>query len=439
MTTGVRTVTPGQIWERSTNDGGTYGWYPYGLKYNRSWSGGDSPKNYTVSNMTVPREDTIVKKRDRRGSEYYVVKRSPPRVVKKRVYTRKFRQPNSFSSDNRKWLYGRLHVFSGTKTNQTVWQLNQIGYVPSFSGAEIFDSNKQLDLIGKLSEKIQDTDFSAAISLAEIDKTCQMIADRAKTIAKSMAYLRKKKFKEALRVLSGHDRPKSGQPKTRLSQTAGARILEVQYGWKPLVQDMYEGAVWLAALQNKPNCHRYSVRSRAVKAATNSGAGVWHQNPHTEVRRQIIAYLEESSFSPTLNLWNPAEILWERTPWSFVSDWVIPIGSYLSARGIASKLVGTFVTTTHLRKRCVGGLMLSPSGSVEYTKARKYDKVGVYDPYWSEEFVTRVVSSTLNVPLPTFKGLGQIASWQHCLNAVSLLAVASKASPDKVLRSAGRL
>lgn len=83
--------------------------------------------------------------------------------------------------------------------------------------------------------------------------------------------------------------------------------------------------------------------------------------------------------------------------------------------------------------------MLSPSGSVEYTKARKYDKVGVYDPYWSEEFVTRVVSSTLNVPLPTFKGLGQIASWQHCLNAVSLLAVASKASPDKVLRSAGRL
>lgn len=439
MTTGTYTVNPGQIWERDTNDWGTFRWYPYGLKFNRSWSGNDSSKNYTVVQMTVPREDTIVKKRDRRGGEYYAVKRSPPRVVKKRVYARGFRQPNNFSSDNRRWVYGDLHVYSGTKTNQSVWQLNQLGYVPSFAGTEIFDSNKQLALINKLSEKIQDTDFSAAISLAEVDKTCKMIADRAKTIAKSMAYLRKGNLREALRIISGHDRPKSGQPKKRLDQTVGARILEVQYGWKPLVQDMYEGAIWLAALQNKPNCHRYSVRSRAIQASNNSGAGVWHRNPHTEVRRQIIAYLEESSFSPTLNLWNPAEILWERTPWSFVCDWVVPIGSYLAARGIASQLKGTFVTTTRLRKRCVGGLMLSPQGSVEYTKARKYENVGAYDPYWSEEFVTRTVSNSLDVPLPSFKGMGQIASWQHCLNAVSLLAVASSASPDKVLRSAGRL
>lgn len=439
MTTGTRTINPGQVWERPTNNGGTYGWYPYGLKYVRSWTGDDASKNYTVVQMTVPREDTIVKKRDRRGGEYYVVKHSPPRVIKKRVYNRKFRPPNAFSSNNRRWVYGDLHVFSGTKTNQSVWQLNQLGYVPSFAGTEIFDSNKEIAQIGKLSEKIQDTDFSAAIALAEIDKTCGMIADRAKTIAKSIAYLRKKKYSEALRVLSGHDRAKNGKPGKRVHQTVGARILEVQYGWKPLIHDMYEGAVWLAALQQKPNCRRYSVRSRAVQAATNSGAGVWHRNPHTEVRRQLIAYLEESSFSPTLNLWNPAEILWERTPWSFVCDWALPIGAWLQARGIASKLVGTFVTTTHLRKRCVGGLILSPMGSVEYTKARKYDNVGAYDPYWSEEFVTRTVSNSLNVRLPNFKGLKQIASWQHCINAVSLLAVASSASPDTVLRKAGRL
>lgn len=439
MTTGTRTVNPSQIWERPTNNGGTFGWYPYGLKYLRTWNGADSSKNYTIVKTTVPREDAIVKKRDRRGGDYYAVKRRPPRVVKKRVYSRGFRQPNAFGSDNRRWIYGDLHVYSGTRTNQSVWQLNQIGYIPSFPGTEIFDSNKQLALIGKLSEKIQDTDFSAAISLAEIDKTCAMIADRAKTIAKSMAYLRKGNYREALRIISGYDRSTARRKGNRIDQVVGARILEVQYGWKPLVQDMYEGAIWLAALQNKPNCHRYSVRSRAVQAATNSGAGVWHSNPHTEVRRQIIAYLEESSFSPTLNLWNPAEILWERTPWSFVCDWALPIGSYLAARGIASKLVGTFVTTTHLRKRCVGGLILSPLGSVEYTKARKYDNVGAYDPYWSEESVTRTVSSTLDVPLPNFKGLGQIASWQHCLNAVSLLAVASSASPDTVLRKAGRL
>lgn len=348
-----------------------------------------------------------------------------------------------------------FRVYSGKApyVNQSVWQLVQFAYVPSFPGSEIFTSNDQIALIGKFANRIQDTDFSLAIAMAEIDKTCGMISDRAKNLAKFVAYMAKKDYKKAVKTVAGYQtNPKNYIKRTDdwamriakstapTAQMLGARILEVQYGIKPLVQDLYEGAVWLAAMQHKPNAQRYSVRRRAVQDCVNSGAGIWYTSPRTEVKRQIIAYLSESSFIPTLNLWNPAEILWERIPFSFVCDWALPIGPYLAARGVASKLVGTFVTTTTLRKRCLGAIVKSPLGSENYTKCSKFTQDGYASPsYWAEDFVTRTVTSSLGVDLPTFKGLGRIASWQHCLNAVALLAVASKSKPDDVLRSAGRL
>jgi hypothetical protein len=35
--------------------------------------------------------------------------------------------------------------------------------------------------------------------------------------------------------------------------------------------------------------------------------------------------------------------------------------------------------------------------------------------------VTRTVSTSLDVPLPSWKPLSQVASWKHCANAVALL------------------
>lgn len=454
MTIGSRNVPNSTYWGRLTNNNGTYDWRPIGPKLTATWNGADGTNNYVKQVMMVPRDSYIKSVRTSTGSVVLRTVYRPPKRIVKRVKIRKYRPPNAFTNDYRRWYYGIYYVYAGTRTNQTVWQLSTMGNIPSFSAYSI-DANDQLALISKLSERIQDTDFSAAIALAEIDKTTKMIADRAKNLARSVAYLRKGNFREALRVISGYDRPdylkKSKRELEKLgrstiglttqhtSAVVGARILEVQYGWKPLMQDMHEGAVWLAALQSKPNQMRYSVRKRRRVAATSSGAGIWSSTPETESRRQIIAYLTESSFAPTLNMWNVAEVLWERSPYSFLADWVLPIGSYLAARGVASKLTGTFVTTDTYKKRSNWGVVNSPVGSVEYTKTRYFVNVAGLSSCWSEEFVTRSVSSSLAVPKPVFKGLGQIASWQHCVNAVALLAVAFQLKPDDVLRKAGRL
>jgi len=115
-------------------------------------------------------------------------------------------------------------------------------------------------------------------------------------------------------------------------------------------------------------------------------------------------------------LTDPASVLWELTPYSFVADWFIPIGNYLAARSLASALTGTFVTTKTRRVFCAyEGLANTDNGIVRtvYTTPPKGNCALIN--------VTRTVSTSLNVPVPSFKTLDKVASWKHCANAVALL------------------
>lgn len=170
MTTGSLSLLPGQIWERYTNDGGGFSWLPYGNKLSRTWSGNDGGSNYQKVVMMVPREPYIKSVRLRDGRVILRTVYKPPKRVIKRVKFRKYRPPNAFSNDNRRWVYGALYMFCGKKpyVNESVWKLVQIPYIGPYPGLSI-DANDQLALIGKLSARIQDTDFSAAIAFAETD------------------------------------------------------------------------------------------------------------------------------------------------------------------------------------------------------------------------------------------------------------------------------
>lgn len=418
--------------------GGYPGWYPCGPYLDRTWSGGDSSRPYVTQIIAIPATYQIVSKRRKDGSSYDTeVLLRPARVRKKRFFTTGFRPPNAYSNMvNNKYLqlgrgyYGvHPYVVNGT------WQLWGQPYVPSFPpNAAAWSDNDSIRLINKLAETINDSSFNPAVMLGTMHQTLDLIADRTKKLAKSIAYLRKGNLVKSLEAATGHRRTSNKE------KTSAQLMLEIQYGWRPLVNDVYEGATWLAAKLQKPMVHRVSRRlRREVPLAVDNGtaAGRLFRSASLRVSKQVIGYLTEGKADTSLNLYSPATLAWELLPWSFVIDWFIPIGEYLDARGAASQISGTFVQTEFRDVICTGWVA-SPNGNV-YSIFKSFLDLTGGSPYIREFTMTRTISTQLDVPIPTFKGLGKAASWEHCANAVALLLSSKKGNPDAVLRKIGSL
>lgn len=178
--------------------------------------------------------------------------------------------------------------------------------------------------------------------LGERKQTVNMILGTAQRIGDSLRALRKGNFRNAAIALGARPgRRKNGvQLPQKPSKALADEWLALQFGWKPLLHDVYNAAEDLARLQNEPR--RFSITSSKTKRwdKRTHGEDRWQGVPVTVVskgsytrkyvyvfsyRNVVIADL--SRFGAT----NPASVAWELTPWSFVVDWFIPIGDYIDA------------------------------------------------------------------------------------------------------------
>jgi len=303
----------------------------------------------------------------------------------------------------------------------------------TWAPANLLDANDQIKMVNKLREKLQGSDFNMSVFLAEGHRSLRLIGDTSIRIAKSLFHVKRGDFWGASRALfEGTSRaplaprhPSWG----RLTDDAGelaARVLELQYGYKPLFKDVHAGAEQLAHYLNYPATKTYRVGVRKelnlskssqwtiegygptpnITAKATSGSSRVHG-------RHLIARISEGGL-PTLpaalGLLDPELIAWEVIPFSFIADWFIPIGPYLEARASASRLEGKFVTSDKMI-----GKSFVPQSSW-YTTSPDPPFVG----YTGVSF-TRTISSVLAVPLPTVKSFKKAASFQHCLNGLALL------------------
>ncbi len=421
MTTGTRTINLIPTWTTDQGASGGIGVYLY-----RSWSGADGRRSYTKELRQVPATYVPTRVLDKKGREkvIYVYKKGYTRKIRR--YSSAFDLPHAYDLDYRYREQSVHQYWSGTsaKSYHTTTSVN----IPSFPTP--WTNNDYIKLVSKLGERINGSDFSPEVFLAELGQSLNLISTSAVRLAQSIAYLRKGQIGKAWNVVAGH-------PGNR-RRKAAQNVLELQYGWRPLIQDMDSGARWLAARLYNPRSIRQSAR-RTLKLPVSTNRGMAGLDPEWAAytyQAQLVAYLEESSYNASLNLIDAASVAWEKLPWSYVADWALPIGSYLHARGVASRLKGTFVYTTKVTKEC-GGVRMSPSGSVGYTKTYKY--LPGSESYWVELRMIRTVSSSLpGIKPPSFKGLSKAASWEHCINALALLTASVKGKPDSILRDAGR-
>lgn len=286
--------------------------------------------------------------------------------------------------------------------------------VPEPSPSISWGANDELKLQQRLLSKVKSHDFNLAVPLAEMGRTVSMVDSNLRKLGRAALALRRGDFATAARQLG--TKPKTSRLKTA---DVSGRWLELQYGWMPLLSDVYESSKAFEAISNGPRktTVRASVTKRDRPTVTGpDGLSKWET---VQTYRKSIQYemYEELSVGRQLGLADPASVLWELTPWSFVVDWFIPIGSYLENYNQIPKLRGRFLTTVFREATGPHGLRhTAPQGNCYY-------KIITFPSPETDQssyvVMSRTVSSTLTPPLPRFKAAGAVHG-NRVWNAIAL-------------------
>lgn len=202
------------------------------------------------------------------------------------------------------------------------------------------ETAKYDDAVGRLRLQIKEMKFNAAQFVAEREATLKTVTDTVTKLAKAFRSAKRGDLLGAARNLglSPTDLVATRASRRRSAKALASNWLALQYGWKPLLNDIYGAAEVLGNL-HAPGFPFQKARSQYRVHAEHtdrflSGSGTFEVIYHIEViGRFNVVYTQSMSTLPTitsLGLTNPALIAWELLPFSFVVDWFLPIGNWIS-------------------------------------------------------------------------------------------------------------
>jgi hypothetical protein len=232
--------------------------------------------------------------------------------------------------------YDLSAVYDDRRTLDGVYSFRN-WHEPSFSDNEwaaylaLQDVENNLEI--KALGKIADAKVNVAVAYAEAHKTSDLIYSTARRIDRAYRAFRRGDLKGVARNLNI-------TPKKLHNSW-----LEYKYGWMPLLMDV-KGAAEFFAQQHVVRPPRFKVTCKTVlhrdyfrtfKYAAWGGAADDATGTEHDTRdfvATLCAWCELSSPHLSelqqLGLTNPALVAWELVPFSFVFDWFISVGDWLT-------------------------------------------------------------------------------------------------------------
>lgn len=274
----------------------------------------------------------------------------------------------------------------------------------------------------KIYERLKSQDFNAAVTLAQVGETSKTISDVAVTAAKLLVALKHGDVRKAGKVLNG----------LTGSRTAiGNSYLQWTYGISPLIGDVQAAA---RALAEMPSSTRYVK----VKSKTKRDLPVYeviledHDTAYTSVRItgsvevklqcnfKVADIITRDASLLGISSTSALEVGWELLPYSFVVDWLYPIGNYLeSLSAMAGLEIDTMTETVVVRETVTIVRELKMQEYVADGKVRITSGGGSFAATSDRVKVTRNFSS-LTPPTPPV--LKSPFSGKHLLNAAALIS-----------------
>lgn len=284
--------------------------------------------------------------------------------------------------------------------------------------------------------KLKDQKVQYCTALAEASKTVEAIARTFNQLFAGYKQLRKGNLSGALKALNVLPRQivkdkngritMGGAGKRVLAGSTGAfanRWLELQYGWLPLLGDLH-GAYEDSRRSFLDRGFLVSAK-RVITQAINESKDLAESNKlpcnirttgkaGVKVRLDYNLRSDALSTAATIGLTNPLEVAWELVPFSFILDWALPIGDWLSSMDADFGLTfkgGTKTQFYEYRKH----------GTCNYQGPTSFAGGTWQNAHWEREIhnsgMTRTVYSSTPFPIPYFKNP---VSTLHAMNALSL-------------------
>jgi hypothetical protein len=275
----------------------------------------------------------------------------------------------------------------------------------------------------RLFDKLKGEGTNVANMLGERKQIVKSVESLLNTIVYTVRDLRRGNVTSAIRRMGGDPLTARALRKKDIAN----QWLSLQYGWKPLLSDVYGLVQGLhKRVQTNPwTVMKVSAKARSTKASPELGGGIaGNKSRGTLVTDALTGYMirvkpdERIAELAALGVTNPAVVAWEITPWSFVVDWFIPIGTYLEQFTAADGWVfldGCVSTLVRVRESVEGNWQNNyTTAGWNYTDMRN-----ISGDFRTAVFTRSVLSS---IPIPELPRFKNPISVGHIENSIALLS-----------------
>jgi len=246
------------------------------------------------------------------------------------------------------------------------------GWRPGNVNHQNFDSNLLNGAITKALDKLANQKADMGTNIAEGREAIHMVTGNSSKIWKAMLALRRGNLKGILSALEMNPRD------VLYGKFPANRWLEYQFGWKPLIEDIYDSYQKFHEVVNRD----LVVTGKGSMKVQKSGeqyfgpnGGPWTVDAKAMCRIDAFIRTPELRQANQWNLINPLALAWEVEPFSFAVDWFMPIGGTLEALTASAGLDFLSGSQTQIREtrqsasfQGSGGFTIIQDGKVEIEK-----------------------------------------------------------------------
>lgn len=271
--------------------------------------------------------------------------------------------------------------------------------------------------------KLKSSDINYAVAFGERRQTARLVGNNLKRVGDMFKALKRNQMRELDDLLKSMGK---GLP-DRLVKDIPDAWLELQYGWKPLLSDIFGSVTaldqrdrrdWTVTVKGKASFKdtREVVLDSADTAAhgMRCTAEVFHGSM---VRIDAVPSSTALASAASLGLTNPLSVAWELLPYSFVVDWAYPLGPYFDQLDALAGWEIRGTSTSNFSKVKWGGK--GSSGAYNNNTPGWTKKI---DANWYRRLVRLDRSSGTTVGFPVLPSIKDPFSQIHVANALSLLA-----------------